>query len=70
MKRQSLFTNLHETSKCFLQKIRTYFKMTTVEILYNLLSVKLNTVNPLYTDTRYSDKIHYHENLTVTKPSL
>ena len=28
------------------------------------------TDNPLYTDTRYNDKIRYNDNLTVTKPSL
>ena len=32
--------------------------------------VNNNTDNPLYTDTRYNDKIHYDDNLTVTKPSL
>ena len=26
--------------------------------------------NPLYTDTRYNDKIHYNENLIVMKPAL
>ena len=34
-----------------------------------VLSIK-HTVNPLYTDTRYNDKIRYNENLNVTKPSL
>ena len=29
-----------------------------------------NTDNPLYTDTRYNDKIRYNENLTVMKPSF
>ena len=29
-----------------------------------------STDNPLYTDTRYNDNIHYNDNLTVTKPSL
>ena len=28
-----------------------------------------NTDNPLYTDTRYNDKIRYNDTLTVTKPS-
>ena len=27
-------------------------------------------VNPLYTDTRYNDKIRYNDNLNATKPSL
>ena len=27
-------------------------------------------VNPLYTDTRYNDKIRYSDNMTITKPSL
>ena len=27
------------------------------------------TVNPLHTDTRYNDEIHYNDNFTVTKPS-
>ena len=26
--------------------------------------------HPLYTNTRYNDKIRYNDNLTVTKPSL
>ena len=30
----------------------------------------MGTVNPLYNDTRYNDKIHYNDNLNVTKPSL
>ena len=29
-----------------------------------------NTENPLYTDTRYNDKIRYNDNLAVMKPSL
>ena len=29
-----------------------------------------HTENPLYTDTRYNDKIRYNENLSVTKPLL
>ena len=28
------------------------------------------TDNPLNTDTQYNDKIHYNDNLTVTKPLL
>ena len=28
------------------------------------------THNPLHTDTRYNDKIHYNDSLTVSKPSL
>ena len=31
---------------------------------------ELDKDNPLYTDTRYTDKIRYNDNLTVTKPSL
>ena len=26
--------------------------------------------NPFYTDTRYNDKSHYNDIMTVTKPSL
>ena len=33
-------------------------------------SILINTDNPLYTDTRYTDQIRYDDNLTVTKPSL
>ena len=29
-----------------------------------------STDNPLYTDSRYNDKIRYNDNFTVTKPSL
>ena len=36
----------------------------------NTMHQKENTDNPLYTDTRYNDKIRYNDNLTVTKPSL
>ena len=32
--------------------------------------VRTEYINPLYTDTRYNDKIHYSDNLTDTKPSL
>ena len=32
--------------------------------------LNLFTDNPLYTDTRYKDKLRYNDNLTVTKPSL
>ena len=28
------------------------------------------TDNPVYTDTRYNDKIRYNDNLTATKPLL
>ena len=31
---------------------------------------KTDTDNPLYTDTRYNDKIRYNDKLTITKPSL
>ena len=30
----------------------------------------IHTVNPLYTDTQYNDKICYNDNLNVTKHSL
>ena len=36
--------------------------------LYGFCSVL--TDNPLYTNTRYNDKIRYNDNLNVTKPSL
>ena len=29
----------------------------------------IHTDNPLYTDIRYNDTIHYNDNLSVTKPS-
>ena len=38
--------------------------------LHCLPAGSLDTDNPLYTDTRYNDKIRYNDNLTVTKPSL
>ena len=41
---------------------------------HNISPVQINiflpTVNPLYTDTPYNDKIHYNDNLTVMRPSL
>ena len=30
----------------------------------------ISTDNPLYTDTRNNDKIHYNDNLTITNPSV
>ena len=41
----------------------------------NMYSLQLRiqigiTDNPLYTDTRYNDKIRYNDNLTVTQTSL
>ena len=33
-------------------------------------SLEVSTVNPLYTDTRYTDKIRYNDNLNVTKHLL
>ena len=43
-------------------------KALDLKVCYQGLSS--NTVNPLYTDTRYNDKICYNDNLTVTKPLL
>ena len=34
------------------------------------LETKHSTVDPLYTDTRYNDKIQHNDNLTGTKPSF
>ena len=37
------------------------------------IAEKIQTIkvkNPLYTDTRYNDKIRYNDNLTVMKPLL
>ena len=31
--------------------------------------ILMSIVNPLYTDTRYNDKIRYNDNLNATKPS-
>ena len=45
-------------------------------LLFFLLSILpvadpiIFTDNPLYTDTRYNDKVLENDNLTVTKPSL
>ena len=39
-------------------------------VLYFASLVLVITVNPLYNDTRYKDKICYDDNLTGTKPSL
>ena len=36
----------------------------------NSSTLKRYTVNPLYTDARYNDKIRYNDNLNVTKHSL
>ena len=43
--------------------------LTTCETASVILR-HLDTVNPLYTDIRYNDKIHYNDNLNVTKSSL
>ena len=39
-------------------------------LISKLESTCIGTNNPLYTDTRYNDKIHYNDNLPVTKPLL
>ena len=36
----------------------------------NKKGILVYTVNPLYIDTRYNDKIRYNDNLNVTKPAL
>ena len=48
-----------------------------LDTLYNFYDLNLclahmyeGTDNPLYTDTRYNDNIHYNDNLPVKKPSL
>ena len=48
-------------------------RLSSVTVLFeHILCIKYTfiTNNPLYTDTRYNDKIRYDDNLTVTKPSL
>ena len=41
-----------------------------VPILSISMVHRMGTVNLLYTDTRYNDKIRYNDNLAGTKPSL
>ena len=43
---------------------KSLFIMSGLYVLMPEL-VKMNTVNPLYTDTRYDDKICYNDNLNV-----
>ena len=43
-----------------------YFSTKTSTGVFKIRS----TVNPLYNDTRYNDKIRYNDNLNVMKPSL
>ena len=38
--------------------------------MWHFLGIFTYTVNLLYTDTRYNDKIRYNDNLNVTKHSL
>ena len=49
---------------------KSFLNFTQVPKLRYPYTVPTYTVNPLYTDTRYNDKIHYNNNLTSTKPSL
>ena len=42
----------------------------TLSNCFCIPSEKGYTDNPLYTDSRYNDKVHDNDNLTVTKPSL
>ena len=46
------------------------FKHETYEVSSGQAYRIFFTVNPLYTNTRYNDKILYNDNLTGTKPSL
>ena len=39
-----------------------------MKAVYILISRHIATDNPLYTDTRYNDKIRYNDNFNVTKP--
>ena len=41
-----------------------------MNIRYNIGISFIAIDNPLFTNTRYDDKIHYNDNLTVTKVSL
>ena len=41
-----------------------------LQIRHFFLQKSDDTVNPLYTDTRYNDQIRYNDNLNVTKPLL
>ena len=44
--------------------------VSTTTVCRMMQDNKMLTVNPLYTDIRYNDKIRYNDNLNVTKPSL
>ena len=59
-------------------KIERRFRDIQIVIITNFVVVSsvgikrviCTTDKPLYTNTRYNDKIRYNENLTVTKASL
>ena len=59
----------------FLQKCK-YHKCKRVRFTHYRLKELPYTIqfimeySPLYTDTRYNDKIRYNDNLNVTKPQL
>ena len=52
------------------KQIIEFIVNSVIEYRLPLISHIYYTVNPLYTDTRYNDRIRYDDNLTVTKPSL
>ena len=60
-------TKRENNNKCIrsIKQLFVYFRKTGRENEWNTF-----TVNPLYTDTRCTDKIRYKDNLTGTKPPL
>ena len=53
---------------------RICFQRGAISFLYGQILLRMEerkqfTDNPLYTDTRYNEKIRYYDNLTVTKSS-
>ena len=47
-----------------------YDDVSQTRIISGTFSILGVTDDPLYTDTRYTDKIRYYDNLTVTKIRL
>ena len=64
-----LATSLISSQMCIqLSHLGQHISDTFANIMQ--FSIKVCTVNPLYNDTRYSEKICYTDNLNVTTPSL
>ena len=79
MKCQILFTEKNKKNIVNLSSSENAQRVVKVKLscIRNVLTTNFlivrfqcTTVNPLYTDIRYDNKIRYNDDLNVTKPSL